>query len=159
VAIPGVSVANLVRMSSKQFHGTRRGDAASFRERLRTTADSLKLDPAFVERSVNDGFSGGEKKQSEILQMAVLEPQLAILDEPDSGLDIDALKRTAQVMNGARTDERTFLVITHYERLLQHIRADAVHIMLDGRIVRTGDATLATELERSGYQPVSASAR
>jgi Fe-S cluster assembly ATP-binding protein len=109
------------------------------------------MEPAMLTRAVNVGFSGGEKKRNEILQMALLEPTLCILDEPDSGLDIDALRVVAAGIERLRTPERSFIVITHYPRLLEHVRPDRVHVLQDGRIVRSGDADLARELERDGY--------
>jgi len=118
-----------------------------YRERLKL----LEMDEKLMNRSVNEGFSGGEKKRNEILQMAVLEPKLAILDETDSGLDIDALRIVAQGVNALRSPERSMLVITHYQRLLNYIVPDFVHVLVDGRIVRSGGAELALELEEKGY--------
>jgi Fe-S cluster assembly ATP-binding protein len=111
------------------------------------------MDASFLERSVNEGFSGGEKKRNEIFQMAMLEPRLAILDETDSGLDIDALKTVAEGVNKLRAPERAMLVITHYQRLLNYIVPDRVHILAEGRIVESGGSELAVELEKSGYRP------
>jgi Fe-S cluster assembly ATP-binding protein len=123
---------------------------------LKEKAALLKLDPAFLSRSVNEGFSGGERKRAEIFQMAVLGPKLCILDETDSGLDIDALKVVSEAVNALRSPARSFLIITHYYRILQHIRPDVVHILADGRIVRSGGAELAVELEEKGYEPLLA---
>ena len=109
------------------------------------------MDPAFADRYLNEGFSGGEKKRNEIFQLAVLEPKLAILDETDSGLDIDALKTVADGVNALRSPDRSFLVITHYQRLLDYIKPDVVHVLADGRIVETGGPELALELEQHGY--------
>jgi Fe-S cluster assembly ATP-binding protein len=111
----------------------------------------LEIDPAFLDRAVNEGFSGGEKKRNEILQMALLEPVLAILDEADSGLDIDALRIVAQGVNRLRTADNAIVLVTHYQRLLDYIPPDFVHVMDDGRIIRTGDKSLALELEERGY--------
>jgi Fe-S cluster assembly ATP-binding protein len=116
------------------------------------------MDETFLNRSVNEGFSGGEKKRNEIFQMAVLEPTLAILDETDSGLDIDALKIVANGVNSQRNGERAFLLITHYQRLLDYIEPDFVHVLVDGRIVRSGDKTLAHSLEAHGYDGLLAEA-
>jgi Fe-S cluster assembly ATP-binding protein len=109
------------------------------------------MDPAFLDRSVNEGFSGGEKKRNEILQMAVLDPKLAILDETDSGLDIDALRIVAEGVNNLKREEHSVLVVTHYQRLLTYLVPDFVHVLVDGRIVRSGDKALALELEEKGY--------
>ena len=111
----------------------------------------IEMDPKFLDRSVNEGFSGGEKKRNEILQMALLEPQLAILDETDSGLDIDALRIVANGVNALRSEKRAVLAITHYQRLLEYLVPDFTHVLLDGRIVKSGDRSLAQELEERGY--------
>jgi Fe-S cluster assembly ATP-binding protein len=111
----------------------------------------MQMDESFLSRSVNEGFSGGEKKRNEILQMAVLEPKLALLDETDSGLDIDALRVVANGVNSLRSPERAVVMVTHYQRLLDYIEPDFVHVLADGRILRTGDKSLALELERRGY--------
>jgi Fe-S cluster assembly ATP-binding protein len=116
----------------------------------------LGMDPGFLSRAVNDGFSGGEKKRNEILQMALLEPRLAILDETDSGLDIDALRVVAHGIERLRRPDRAMLVITHYPRLLEHLRPDRVHVLQQGRIVRSGGYELAAELDERGYQPAAA---
>ena len=126
-------------------------DAFDFLTLVKSKMSKLGMDPKLLERPVNQGFSGGEKKRNEILQMAVLEPTLAILDETDSGLDIDALKAVADGVNGLRSDDRAFLVITHYQRLLDYIVPDFVHVIADGRIVKSGDKSLALELEEKGY--------
>jgi Fe-S cluster assembly ATP-binding protein len=118
---------------------------------LRRNMELLKIDPAFNKRYLNEGFSGGEKKRAEILQLAMLEPQVAVLDETDSGLDIDALRIVSEGVNALRDAERGFLVITHYTRILRYIRPDYVHIMLNGRIVREGGSELADDLEEKGY--------
>jgi Fe-S cluster assembly ATP-binding protein len=126
-------------------------DAVKFYQRLYQKMDMLKMDRSFTARSVNEGFSGGEKKRNEILQMAMLEPQYAILDETDSGLDIDALKVVADGVNAMRGPDLGILVITHYQRLLDYIKPDVVHVLADGRIIRTGGPELALELEEKGY--------
>jgi Fe-S cluster assembly ATP-binding protein len=126
-----------------------------FREKLKL----LEMDDRLMNRSVNEGFSGGEKKRNEILQMAILQPKLAILDETDSGLDIDALRSVAQGVNTMRSPERAMLVVTHYQRLLNYIVPDFVHVLVDGRIVRSGGAELAHELEENGYGSSEAEAR
>ena len=118
---------------------------------MREKAKALDIDAEMLKRPVNVGFSGGEKKRNEILQMAVLEPRMCILDETDSGLDVDAMKLVAEGVNGLRAPDRAFLVITHYQRLLDHITPDVVHIMADGRIVQSGGPELALEVERNGY--------
>jgi Fe-S cluster assembly ATP-binding protein len=123
-----------------------------FLELLRTRMELVKLDESLLKRPVNEGFSGGEKKRNEIFHMAVLEPALAILDETDSGLDIDALKIVADGVNSLRAPDRSFLVITHYQRLLDYIVPDFVHVLMDGRIVRSGDRKLALQLEEQGYE-------
>ena len=120
-------------------------------EALRSRLHELKIDAEMLKRPVNVGFSGGEKKRNEILQMAMLEPKMCILDETDSGLDVDAMKLVAQGVNALRDDHRTFLVITHYQRLLDHIKPDIVHIMSDGKIVKSGGPDLALEVEHNGY--------
>ena len=150
-AIPGVTIANFLRASMR---GVRGGDipVKEFRQTLKTQLKALGIPDAFMNRYVNDGFSGGEKKRMEILQMAVLNPALAVLDETDSGLDIDALKTVASGINTLRNPERGILLITHYQRLLTYIRPDIVHVMVDGKIVRSGGPDLALELEAKGYQ-------
>jgi Fe-S cluster assembly ATP-binding protein len=122
----------------------------------REKAALVKLDPELIRRAVNHGFSGGEKKRSEVFQMAVLQPKLAILDETDSGLDIDALRIVADGIEGLRAPDRAMLLITHYQRLLDYVQPDRVHVLVGGRIVRSGDSSLAVELERGGYAEVGA---
>ena len=126
-------------------------DAIEFLKLVKTKMKLLKMDQAFLSRSVNEGFSGGEKKRNEIFQMAVLEPRLALLDETDSGLDIDALKVVAEGVNALRSPDRSTIVVTHYQRLLNYIVPDFVHVLSDGRIVRSGGKELALELEAKGY--------
>jgi Fe-S cluster assembly ATP-binding protein len=125
--------------------------ARDFNRLLQDKVKQVEIDPELVKRNVNEGFSGGEKKRNEILQMAVLEPNLAILDETDSGLDIDALKIVANGVNGLRSPERSMIVITHYQRLLHYIVPDYVHVLFEGRIVKSGDKQLALALEEKGY--------
>lgn len=152
--IPGVSNLDFLRVSynSKRKHeGLEELDAFDFDEVVRERLDVVKMDAAFLSRSVNEGFSGGEKKRNEILQMALLEPKLAILDETDSGLDIDALKIVANGVNQLANENNAMLVITHYQRLLEYIIPDYVHVMEGGRIVTTGGKELALELEERGY--------
>ena len=150
--IQGVSVANFLRTALK----ARLGDqfqAKEFRKTLKSTMAALGVDESFATRYVNDGFSGGEKKRHEILQMALLNPSLAILDETDSGLDIDALRTVAEGINRLRRPDLGVLLITHYQRLLNYIEPDFVHVLLEGRIVRSGGKELAHELETTGYAP------
>ena len=150
-AIPGVTIANFLRAA---LRGVRGADVPvkEFRQTVKTQLKSLGIPESFMMRYVNDGFSGGEKKRLEILQMAVLNPALAVLDETDSGLDIDALKTVAAGINALRSPERGILLITHYQRLLNYIKPDAVHVLVDGRLVRSGGADLALELEAKGYE-------
>jgi len=154
VEIPGVQNRYFLR-ASVNAHRRARGepelDAAQFLKRLKAATALVKMDPELTKREVNSGFSGGEKKRNEILQMALLEPRLALLDEIDSGLDIDALKAVADGVNALRSPERGFLVVTHYQRLLDLIVPDVVHVLMDGRIVRSGPRELALELEARGY--------
>jgi Fe-S cluster assembly ATP-binding protein len=156
VAIPGVSVANFLRTAinarRKTANPIDKGVAVpEFRKMLKERMDLLKMDYAFAGRYLNDGFSGGEKKRAEILQMAVLRPEIAILDETDSGLDIDALRIVSEGVNALRGPEMGVLVITHYQRILNYIKPEYVHIMLDGRIVESGGSDLALNLEQHGY--------
>ena len=150
--IPGVTIANFLRAAaqSRSPEGEEL-EATDYYAKLYEKMDLLNIDRSFTSRSVNEGFSGGEKKRSEILQMAMLEPRFAILDETDSGLDIDALKIVAHGVNSLRSPNLGVLVITHYQRLLNYIIPDFVHVMVQGRIVRSGDKELALELEEKGY--------
>ncbi len=150
--IPGVTIANFLRaaVQARLTEGEEL-DAVAYYKRLYAKMDALKIDRAFTARSVNEGFSGGEKKRCEILQMAMLEPSYAVLDETDSGLDIDALKIVSDGVNALRGPDRGFLVITHYQRLLDYIVPDVVHVMVDGRIVLSGEKDLALKLEANGY--------
>ncbi len=154
VELPGVSTINFLKQavnSIREHRGQEPLSAAEMLKRTREKAALVNLDPSLVKRSVNVGFSGGEKKRNEIFQLAMLEPTLAILDETDSGLDIDALRIVADGVNKLRSDERAFVVITHYQRLLDYIVPDFVHVMVDGRIVKSGGKELALELEEKGY--------
>jgi len=156
VAIPGVSVANFLRSAinarrKAQNPGDKGVSVPEFRKLLKERMDLLKMDYSFAGRYLNDGFSGGEKKRAEILQMAVLQPEIAILDETDSGLDIDALRIVSEGVNVLRGPELGVLVITHYQRILNYIKPDYVHIMLGGRIVESGGSDLALHLEEQGY--------
>ena len=157
VAIPGVTVANFLRTALNSRRRAENPDdkgmpIPEFRKLLKEKMSMLKMDQNFAGRYLNDGFSGGEKKRAEILQMATLKPEIAILDETDSGLDIDALRVVSEGVNALSGPELGVLVITHYQRLLNYIKPDFVHIMLDGRIVESGDADLALHLEEKGYE-------
>jgi Fe-S cluster assembly ATP-binding protein len=150
--IPGVSIANFIRAArAARLDEGEEINAVEFYKELYAKMDALKMDRKFTARSLNEGFSGGEKKRCEILQMSMLEPKYCVMDETDSGLDIDALKIVSEGVNHMRAAERGFLVITHYQRLLDYIVPDVVHVMFDGRIVHSGDAELAKELEAKGY--------
>jgi Fe-S cluster assembly ATP-binding protein len=154
VEIPGISNAYFLRSAMnaiRKHHGQDELDAMDFLPLYKEKSKLLEMDDKFMNRSVNEGFSGGEKKRNEILQLAMLEPKLAILDETDSGLDIDALKIVAQGVNAMRSKDRAFVVITHYQRLLDYIKPDFVHVLVDGQIARSGGPELALELEEKGY--------
>ena len=154
VEIPGVSNSVFLRAAVnavRTYQNKENLSAKAFLEMAREKAKLVKLHPDFLSRFVNEGFSGGEKKKNEIFQMAMLEPHFAVLDETDSGLDIDALKDVAEGVNALRDKERSFLLITHYQRLLDYIVPDVVHVLMDGKIVKTGDKNLALELEKKGY--------
>ncbi|MEZ4288454.1 MAG: Fe-S cluster assembly ATPase SufC [Polyangiales bacterium] len=157
VAIPGVSNVYFLKAALnaiRKYRGEAPLDAIDFMKLSREKAKLVSLPDELTKRSVNDGFSGGEKKRNEIFQMAMLQPQLAVLDETDSGLDIDALKIVAEGVNALRRPDNAMIVITHYQRLLDHIVPDVVHVLMDGQIVKTGDKTLAFELEKSGYDEI-----
>jgi Fe-S cluster assembly ATP-binding protein len=157
VEIPGVNTSYFLRTALNEvraYRGESRLSAAEFLKLIRAKLKVVDMDQAFLNRSINEGFSGGEKKRNEILQMAVLEPRLAILDETDSGLDIDALRIVAGGVNKLRSPENAFVVVTHYQRLLEYIVPDYVHVLYDGRIVRSGDKSLALELEANGYDDI-----
>ncbi|MFT6774737.1 MAG: Fe-S cluster assembly ATP-binding protein [Paracoccaceae bacterium] len=154
VEIPGVGNMTFLRTalnSQRKARGEADMSSTDFLKFVREKAKELKMPPEMLKRFVNVGFSGGEKKRNEILQMAVLEPKMCILDETDSGLDVDAMKLVAEGVNALRSEGRGFLVITHYQRLLDHITPDVVHIMADGRIIKTGGPELALEVEHNGY--------
>ena len=154
VEIPGVSTKYFLRAAVnavRAYRGEKELDAVGFLKLVKETAPTVDLDPALLDRSVNEGFSGGEKKRAEVFQMAMLQPSMCILDETDSGLDIDALRVVAGGVNALRSLDRGFIVITHYQRLLEHIVPDFVHVLIDGRIARTGGKELAVELEAKGY--------
>ncbi len=161
VEIPGVSNIYLLKAAVnaiRKHRGQAELDALDFLKLVKEKLALVQMKDEFLYRSVNEGFSGGEKKRNEILQMAMLEPRLAVLDETDSGLDIDALKVVAEGVNALRSPERSMILVTHYQRLLDHVVPDVVHVLGGGRIVRSGDRTLALELERRGYQWIAASA-
>lgn len=161
VEIPGVNNVYLLKASlnaARKHHGLAEVDAFEFLTLVRDKMKLMRIDDSFLSRGVNEGFSGGEKKRNEILQMLVLEPKLAILDETDSGLDIDALKVVAAGVNSLRSPQRACVLVTHYQRLLEYVVPDFVHVLVDGRIARSGDRTLALELEKRGYDWVSGAA-
>jgi Fe-S cluster assembly ATP-binding protein len=161
VEIPGVGNMTFLRTalnSQRKARGEEELSAADFLKIIRERAKTLKIDADMLKRPVNVGFSGGEKKRNEILQMAMLEPKMCILDETDSGLDVDAMKLVSEGVNALRSEGRAFLVITHYQRLLDHIKPDVVHIMANGRIVKTGGPELALEVEQNGYADILAEA-
>jgi Fe-S cluster assembly ATP-binding protein len=161
VEIPGISNAYFLRSALnaiRKYHGQDEMDAIDFLPMLREKLKLLEMDDKLLNRSVNEGFSGGEKKRNEILQMAVLEPRLAILDETDSGLDIDALRIVAHGVEAMRSPKRAILVVTHYQRLLNYIVPDKVHVLVDGKIARSGGPELALELEEKGYGAKEAAA-
>jgi Fe-S cluster assembly ATP-binding protein len=161
VEIPGVNNVYLLKaaLNAKRKHlGLPEVDAVQFLKMVREKARLMQMDEKFLSRAVNEGFSGGEKKRNEIFQLALLEPSLAILDETDSGLDIDALKVVANGVNSLRSAERSFILVTHYQRLLDYVKPDYVHVLASGRIARTGDRHLAEELEAQGYDGILAEA-
>jgi len=159
VEVPGVSNSQFLRLAYNEkmkHHGLEELDPLEFNDYLKEKAKIVEMDPSFFKRSVNEGFSGGEKKRNEILQMAVLAPKLAILDETDSGLDIDALRIVAEGVNKLRNSENAIILVTHYQRLLNYIEPDFVHVLAGGRIVKEGGKELALELEEKGYDWVKA---
>jgi Fe-S cluster assembly ATP-binding protein len=161
VEIPGVNNSYFLKAALnavRKHRGEQELDAIEFAKLIREKMQLLDMDPSFMQRSVNEGFSGGEKKRNEIFQMAVLQPRLCILDETDSGLDIDALKVVANGVNALRSPERAIIVVTHYQRLLNYIVPDFVHVLAEGRIVRSGGKDLALELEEKGYSWIEAAA-
>jgi Fe-S cluster assembly ATP-binding protein len=159
--IPGVATMTFLKAAmnaQRRAHNEKEMTTPDFMRVVRVAADQLKIEQEMLRRPLNVGFSGGEKKRMEILQMALLQPRLAILDETDSGLDIDALRIVSEGVNALRNKDRGFLVITHYQRLLDHIKPDVVHVMARGRIVKSGGPELALELERNGYRDYAADA-
>jgi Fe-S cluster assembly ATP-binding protein len=154
VEIPGVNNLTFLRMSYNAIaaaNGQEEMDPLEFEDFVTAKLDDIKMNASFLERSVNTGFSGGEKKRNEILQMAVLQPKLGLLDETDSGLDIDALQIVSSGINMLRTSENAFVLITHYQRMLNYVKPDIVHVMMNGKIVKSGDKDLALKLEEQGY--------
>jgi len=154
VEIPGVNNTYMLKAgvnAKRKHHGEQELDAIDFMQLVKAKAKLVELDQSFLARGVNEGFSGGEKKRNEIFQMAVLEPTLALLDETDSGLDIDALRIVAQGVNALRHEDRSIIMVTHYQRLLDYIEPDFVHVLADGKILKSGDKSLALELEERGY--------
>ena len=158
IEIPGVTTTNFIKTAineTRKAQGQKEMSAKDMLQKLREKCDLLDIDQKFLSRSINDGFSGGEKKRNEIFQMAMLNPKLSILDETDSGLDIDALKTVAKGVNKLKSKENATIVITHYQRLLDYIIPDFVHVLKDGKIIKTGDKNLALELENKGYDWLS----
>ena len=151
LAVPGVSVANFLR-SALQSHRGKDADMSDYRKLLKSEMAALSVDPAFATRYLNEGFSGGEKKRVEILQMSVLNPKVALLDETDSGLDIDALKTVAEGINRYHNADNGILLVTHYQRLLNYVKPDIVHVMMNGKFVKSGGPELALKLEEKGYE-------
>ena len=157
VALPGVNNTYFLKSAlnaKREYNGEKELDAIEFLKVIRENLKKVKMDESYLKRSVNVGFSGGEKKRNEILQMITLDPKLSILDETDSGLDIDALKIVADGINQSRSEKNSFIVITHYQRMLNYLKPDFVHILIDGKIVRTGGPELAIELEEKGYSTI-----
>jgi len=158
--IPGVNTNNFLKTSLntiRKVRGLKELDSLDFLKLIKTKVKNLKIDEKTLNRQLNVGFSGGEKKKNEILQMTILEPTLAILDETDSGLDIDAIKIVSDGVNSLRSKERSFLIITHYQRLLDYIKPDFVHVLINGKIAKTGCSELALELDKIGYEKMGAS--
>ncbi|MDE0743379.1 MAG: Fe-S cluster assembly ATPase SufC [Woeseiaceae bacterium] len=154
VEIPGLNNSQFLKAAlnaKRKYLGIEEIDAFEFLKMARETIKRLEIDPSFLNRGVNEGFSGGERKRNEILQMTMLEPNIAILDETDSGLDIDALKVVAKGVNEFRNQDNAVILVTHYQRLLEYIKPDKVHVLSEGRIIRSGDESLAKELEKTGY--------
>jgi len=156
ISIPGVGTGNFLRAAVKAVRGTETINAVQFRKELTERMQRLQMDPSFATRALNEGFSGGEKKRAEMLQLAMLKPRLAILDEPDSGLDIDAVRIVSEGINAVHEQQPDtgLLLITHYQRILNYIRPDTVHVMVKGRIVESGGEELVQELESAGYAPI-----
>ena len=154
VAIPGVNNISFLKAainSKRKYLGEKEIDSATFLKDIRDKMETLNLDDSFIHRSLNDGFSGGEKKRNEMLQMLALDPTLSILDETDSGLDIDALKTVAKSVSNFRDKEKSFIIITHYQRMLNYLEPDYIHVLMNGKIVKSGDKSLALSLEEKGY--------
>ena len=154
VAIPGVNNISFLKAainSKRKYLGKKEIDSATFLKDIRSKMATLNLDDSFIHRSLNDGFSGGEKKRNEMLQMLALDPTLSILDETDSGLDIDALKTVAENVSKFRNKENSFIIITHYQRMLNYLEPDYIHVLMNGKIVKSGDKSLALSLEEKGY--------
>jgi len=156
ISIPGVGTGNFLRAAVKAVGGTESINALAFRKELTERMQTLQMDPSFATRALNEGFSGGEKKRAEMLQLAMLKPRMAILDEPDSGLDIDAVRIVSDSINAVhqRQSEMGILLITHYQRILNYVKPDIVHVMARGRIVESGGAELVQQLESAGYEPI-----
>src|ERR687884_296047 len=156
IAIPGVGTGNFLRAAVKAVRGTETINAVQFRRELTERMQRLQMDPSFATRALNEGFSGGEKKRAEMLQLAMLKPRLAVLDEPDSGLDIDAVRIVSDGINSVHQQQPNtgILLITHYQRILNYVRPDIVHVMVNGRIVESGGAELVHRLESEGYDPI-----
>ena len=157
VVIPGVNNTYFLKAAlnaKRKFQGKKELDSAKFLKLIKEKLKDVDMDTKYLQRAVNEGFSGGEKKKNEILQMSLIEPKMAILDETDSGLDIDALKIVAQGVNALRNKERSFLIITHYQRLLDYIKPDFVHVLMKGKIAKSGCMELAEELEKAGYEKI-----
>jgi Fe-S cluster assembly ATP-binding protein len=156
IVIPGVGTGNFLRAAVKAVRGSETINAVQFRRDLNERMQRLQMDPSFATRSLNEGFSGGEKKRAEMLQLAMLKPRLAVLDEPDSGLDIDAVRIVSEGINSVHDEQPDtgILLITHYQRILNYVRPDRVHVMVKGRIVESGGAELVQELESAGYAPI-----
>ena len=154
VSIPGVNTTYFIKAAlnaKRKFHGLDEMNSVDFLKLIKEKIKYLKFDESFLHRSVNEGFSGGEKKRNEILQMLVLEPTLCILDETDSGLDIDALKIVADGIRNFKDNNRSYILITHYQRILDYVEADFIHVLMDGKIIKSGDMELAKKLEKEGY--------
>lgn len=154
IAIPGVSVTNFIKLAvneNRKANNLKELSSADMLKELKEKSSLLSIDQKFLSRSINDGFSGGEKKRNEIFQMAMLNPKIAILDETDSGLDIDALKIVANGVNTLKNKDNAIIIITHYQRLLDYITPDFIHVLYDGKIIKSGDRSLALELEKKGY--------
>tara|TARA_B100001750_G_scaffold221746_1_gene210566 strand:- start:624 stop:1382 length:759 start_codon:yes stop_codon:yes gene_type:complete len=155
VAIPGVRIDQFLRGSLNEIRKNRKLtdiNVMEFNKLLKNSAKDLKIEQEILKRNVNEGFSGGERKRNEMLQMSILEPKLAILDEPDSGLDIDAVKEVADSINKIRSPKRSIIIITHYQRILNYVTPDLVHVMIDGKIVQSGNSELALKIEKDGYE-------